>query len=101
MRDTVDNKKVVLVFGLREKIMKDRRERKMEERKIGKKMVQTIQVDEGPEEEIEEVYKLGHFEGGARPLKIKFMSQNVANEILRTWKLGKTKEYKKYLSKRI
>ena len=48
------------------------------------------------EEEIEEMHKLGKYEGGTRPLKVKFRSQAIAQDTLsKAWKLAKIDKYMK------
>jgi len=98
IRDTVDKKKCVIIFGVKEKILPVRPIREKDEMEVVKDILQVVQ-EENPDqdEEIEEVSRLGRYEeGGTRPMKVKFRSQIKASEILsRSWKLAQREEYKK------
>ena len=98
VRDTVDKKKCVIVFGLKERVQPVTTTREREELVLAKEVVASVkEVNSEIEEEVEEVYRLGRYkEGGERPMKIKFRSQTVVNEIInRTWKLSENEKFKK------
>lgn len=98
VRDMVEKKKGVIVFGLKEKVLTTRKERVKEELDVARAIIGEVD-DENKElgEEIEEVFRLGKYEEGKdRPMKIKFKTQVAATRVLeRTWKLAQTENYKK------
>ena len=84
VRDTVDKKKCMVIFGLPEKKNPVKFVREREEKEVAQKLIKAIQ-DEGQEleKEVEEVYRLGKYsEGSKRPLKIKMRSQVGVEEII-------------------
>ena len=97
VRDTVEKKKCVVVFGIKDEKMPVRYDREKFEKKIAVDIVKEVE-DEGKklEEEIEEVVRIGKYnEGGQRPMKIRFKSQSTAEEILgRSWRLANKDAYK-------
>ncbi|MPC76213.1 hypothetical protein E2C01_070620 [Portunus trituberculatus] len=100
VRDTVEKKKCVVIFGLKENVMPIRHEREEYEKKQAEKVVMEVK-DDGEEgkrlsEEIEEVFRLRKYEEGkTRPLKIRIRSQEGAEEILASsWRLGRKEAYK-------
>ena len=98
VRDTVDKNKCVIVFGLKERVQPVTTTRERDELVLAKEVVASVkEVNSEIEEEVEEVYRLGRYkEGGERPMKIKFRSQTVVNEIInRTWKLSENEKFKK------
>ena len=103
VRDTVDKKKCMIVFGLKEKKNPVKFVREKEEKQVAKNLITRIQ-EEGQEleKEIEEVYRLGKYrEGNSRSLKVKMRSQVRVEEILaRTGKLAEKTEYKQIWVKR-
>jgi len=103
VRDTVDKKKCVVIFGVKEKMLPVRPIREKDEMKVVKDILKVVQEENSDQdEEIEEVSRLGRYEeGGMRPMKVKFRSQVKACEILsRSWKLAQREEYKKIWIKR-
>lgn len=101
VRETVDKRRCVVVFGLAEGTMPNRRVREEEERKVAVKVLGACQQDtqesQHMEGEIEEVVRLGKFEEGKqRPMKIKLRSQSAAEQTLAgTWRLSGREEYRK------
>ena len=96
VRDAVDKKKCLVIFGLQEKKNPVTFVREKEEKEVVKKIISVIQDEEqGLEKEIEEIYRLGKYsEGSRRPLKVKLRSQVGVEEILaRTGKLAGNTEY--------
>ncbi len=97
VRDVVEKKKSVMIFGLKEKVVNFRSERLKEEMKVAKEVIQEVDKDNTEAaEEIEEVYRLGKYaEGKDRPMKIIFRIQVAVTKILeRTWRLAQTEKYK-------
>ena len=93
VRDTVDKKKCLVIYGLNEKKNKIRFAREKEEKELVKEIIRVVQ-DEGQnlEAEIEEIHRIGKYnEGGKRPLKVKMTSQMKVEEILA--RSGKLAEY--------
>ena len=103
VRDTVDKKKCVVIYGLKEETEPIRVKREKEQKKMVEDVVRTVQ-GEGDDwvGEIEEVHRLGKYsEEGIRPLKVKFRAQSTATEIISyAWKLDKVEQYKKVWIKR-
>lgn len=97
VRDMVEKKKGVIVFGLKERVLTIRNERVKEELKVAKDIIREVD-DDNTElgEDIEEVFRLGKYEEGKdRPMKIKFKTQVAATRVLeRTWKLAQVVRYK-------
>lgn len=100
VRDSVEKKKCVVVFGLKEEALPIRSVREQHERKVAEEVVQTIDEEqEGGSkisEEIEEVFRLGKYEvNKSRPLKIRLRSQVAAEELVaKSWKLATKEGYK-------
>lgn len=98
VRDMVEKKRSVIVFGLKEKVLTSKFERGKEELKLAREIIGEVgEENMDSEGEIEEVYRMGKYdEGRDRPMKIKLRSQAAATSILdRTWKLAQTEKYKK------
>ena len=97
IRNTVQKKMCVIVFGDKEKDIPIKAIRQGEELKRAKEILSAV-VEEGQEigEQIEEIYRLGKYlRNGARPLKIRFSTQTAASTVLaRTGKLSKTENMK-------
>ena len=103
VRDTVDKKKCIIIYGLKEETEPIRTKREKEQRMVVDDVVRHVQ-DESDEwvNEIEEVHRLGKYkEGEARPLKVKFRAQSTAVEVIsNAWKLDRVERYKKVWIKR-
>ena len=101
VRDTVEKKKCVIVFGLNEEMLPIRQERETREKSVAKGVLRSVQGedDEAREicEEIEEVTRIGKFEEGKqRPMRIRLRSQVTAERVLAgSWRLASKEEYKK------
>ncbi|KAK3894637.1 hypothetical protein Pcinc_001615 [Petrolisthes cinctipes] len=98
VRDMVEKKKGVIVFGLKEKVSTTRKDRVKEDLKVARPIIGEVEDDNTESgEEIEEVFRLGKYqEGKDRPMKIKFKTQVAATRVLeKTWKLAQTEKYKK------
>ncbi len=95
--DMIDKRRSVIIFGLKEKIVNNRSERREEELKVAREIVQEVEGD-NPEavEEIEELRRLGKYEEGkVRPMRIKFKNQVAATRVLeRTWRLAQKEKYR-------
>ncbi|KAK3888555.1 hypothetical protein Pcinc_007407 [Petrolisthes cinctipes] len=98
VRDMVEKKKGVIVFGLKEKVSTTRKDRVKEDLKVARPIIGEVEDDNTESgEEIEEVFRLGKYqEGKDRPMKIKFKTRVAATRVLeKTWKLAQTEKYKK------
>ncbi|MPC99531.1 hypothetical protein E2C01_094951 [Portunus trituberculatus] len=97
VRNTVEKKRCVMVFGVKEDKTPMRQEREKKEKDVAGKLV-AVASNEADEYqgEIEEVSRIGRYEEGkARPMRIKFKSQALAEEVLTgSWRLGKREDYK-------
>ena len=105
VRDTVDQKKSMIVFGLEESKNPGWNEREKELKEKVKQIVNIVKDGKSSTEgegEVEEVYRIGKYnEEKVRPVKIKMRSQVAAEEILtKTGKLALSQEYKKVWIKR-
>lgn len=103
VRDTVDKKKCMVIFGLNEKKNPNKFAREREEREVAKQVIKTVQDStQNFDQEVEEVIRLGRFqEGRARPLKVRLRSQMSVEEIMaRSGKLADNPEYKDVWVKR-
>ena len=96
VRDIVEKKKTVVVFGLKEEHIPVLSEREKKEKHCVEELTDTVQEDTEVSGEVEEICRLGKYtEGGHCPVKIRFRSQTAAEEILtKIWKLSKTMKYK-------
>ena len=104
VRETVDKKKCVMIFGLKEKVLPLRHIREKEERRVVKEIFKEVKEENDEiEEEIEEVSRIGKYEeGGSRPIKVKLRSQVEAEEILqRAWRLSKKEGLKRIFIRRL
>ena len=103
VRDTVDKKKCMVIFGLQEKRNPVKMVREREKEELVRNIVLLVQDEEqGLEREIEVVYRIGKYkEGDKRPIKVKMRQQVVIEEILaRTGKLAENHDYKNIWIKR-
>ena len=103
VRDTVDKRKCLVIFGLREKKIPNKYVREKEEKELARQVIQFVQDSaQGIDQEIEEIHRIGKYnEGGARPLKVRMRSQVAVDEIMaRTGKLAENDEYKDIWIKR-
>lgn len=99
VRDTIDKKKIIVIFGIEEEEIRDYEERKKSEVcKAGSLFSEIDDIGRNWEEEVEEIHRVGRYEKGkSRPLKVKFKVKAVAEEVMsKTWKLGKSENLKKY-----
>ena len=56
--------------------------RQEEEKKVAKEVFNLVQEENSEfEEEIDEIYRLGKYEGGVHSLKVKFRSQATAQDL--------------------
>ena len=98
VRETVDKKRCVVIFGVEE----DKTPSKMEREKNLKKLVNNI-IDVVQEEgkdlvqEIEDFHRIGKFtRDGMRPIRIKFKSQKDVDELVeKSWRLAQQETTKK------
>merc|ERR1712035_228022 len=101
VRDTVEKKKSVIVFGLSEETLPIRQERETCEKRVAKGVLTAVQGedDEAREicEEIEEVTRIGKFEEDKqRPMRIRLRLQVAAERLLAgSWRLASKEEYMK------
>lgn len=103
VRDAVEKKRCVVLFGVKEKKNPVRHVREKEEKEVAAKIVEAAQAeDKSMEAEIEEVQRMGKYqEGGQRPLRVRFRSQNSAEEVLAgAWRLSKCEDHKDVWIKR-
>ncbi len=87
MRETVQRKMCVMVFGIKEKNLPMKMAREKEEVKRAKEIIAEV-AGEGEKivEQIEEVYRIGKYnENGTRPMKIRFMSQTAVEHLLQRY----------------
>ena len=103
VRETVDKKKCVVVFGVIEKRNPVKFVRDREDMEIAKGVINKIQ-DENQEleKDTEEVFRIGKYvEGRHRPIKIKLKSQTTVEELLaRSARLASKEETKDIWIKR-
>lgn len=101
VRDMAEQKKCVVVFGVKEEKTPDKiiRER-YEINKI--KCILNSLGEEWLQDEVEEIVRLGKFEEGkSRPVKVRLYSQAAAEGILaNSWKLKELEPYKKVFIRR-
>ena len=102
MRDAVEKKKAVVVFGMFEEHTPAFIEREKKEKKCIEDLLDVIQDNKELTTEIEECRRLGRYqEGGNRPIKIRLRSQVAAEDLLvRARQLARTEKYKKVWIKR-
>lgn len=97
VRDTVDKVKCVVIFGVREDKETNRLERDSQEKVKVKGVLNEILEDDQTMNTVEEFHRIGKYqEGKDRPLKIKFVTQAKAEEVLsNAWKLAKKERFKR------
>lgn len=102
VRDAVEKKKTVVVFGMVEEHTPAFNEREKKERNSVEDLFDVLQDNKELTEEIEEYRRLGRYqEGGHRPIKIRLRSQVAAEELLvRAKRLARMEKYKKVWIKR-
>ena len=97
VRDTVERNKCVVMFGDIEQEQKNKHVRKQEVMDKAKEILHKINADERPlTDEIEEITRIGKYRNGEMgPMRSKFMSKNVVEEISGvTWRLNSMKNMK-------
>lgn len=96
VRDTVEKKKSLVIFGIKEENAPIRTTREKRDKEEVEKVINVIQEENDLVGEIEEVFRLGKYEEGAhRPIKIRLRSQVAAEMIVgRAWRLAKSEIYK-------
>ncbi|XP_076047896.1 uncharacterized protein LOC143029210 [Oratosquilla oratoria] len=103
VRNLADKKKCIIILGMEEKHNPDRTTRIKEENEKVSRLLESVQEDE-PKimKQIEEKFRLGKYSTDkTRPIKIKFRSQTMAENILsKTGKLATSEQYKKVWIKR-
>ena len=105
VRDTVDKKKCLVMFGVQEIKKSSKLLREREEVKKAKDIIASLnneEENEKYEDEVDEVRRLGRYvQGGARPIKIRFKSQVAAEELVcRAGRFSKSEAYKNVWLKR-
>ena len=97
VRDTVDKVKCIVIFGVREDKETNRLERDLQEKEKVKGVLIEILEDDQAMNTVEEFHRIGKYqEGKDRPLKIKFVTQAKAEEVLsNAWKLAKKERFKR------
>ena len=96
VNEIVERKKCVVVFGDTERDLKDRNERKIAEiRRVDDILSVLDEEEKGWRDEVEDSWRLGKYtKGQMRPIKIKFKTARVAEEVLKSsWKLSQDKKY--------
>ena len=97
MRDTVDRRKCLVIYGIEEKKNPNKYGREREERELAKKVIKQVQDDtQSLEQEVEETHRIGRYnEGNTRSLKVRMRSKLAVEEITaRADRLAQTEEYK-------
>ena len=103
VRDTVERKKSVIIFGAKEKKIPMKHMREREEKDLVNNIVAVVQDDDQElDREIDEVHRIGRYrEGVARPIKVVMKSQTAVEQIImRTGKLAVNKDFKDIWIKR-
>ena len=103
VRDTVQKKMCVVMFGVQEKNQPLRTVREKDEMKRAKEIIAKVAEDDAEiVDQVEEVHRLGRYETGkTRPLKVRFSVQSAAEHVLqRTGKLARVEEMKQVWIKR-
>ena len=97
VRETIDKVKCVVVFGLKEEKIVNRNEREAKEKeRIDKILAAAIEEEDHSRLAIEEFFRIGKFEENKyRPLKIKFATQAMAEEVVSgSWRLAGKEDLK-------
>ena len=103
MRDTVDRRKCLVIYGIEEKKNPNKYGREREERELVKKVMKQVQDDtQSLKQEVEETHRIGRYnEGNTRSLKVRMRSKLAVEEITaRADRLALTEEYKDIWIKR-
>ena len=101
VRDMAEQKKCVVLFGIKEEKNSDKVLRERYELNKIKNILSRL-GDDWMQGEIDKIVRLGRFEEGRdRPVKLRLYSQAAAEEILRnSWKLKEQEPYKKVYIRR-
>ena len=100
VRDTVDKVKCLVVFGMSEERVVDKIDREEKEREKIQKILAVATEEEGlTGSSVDEFFRIGKFEDNKhRPMKIKFATQAMAEEVLNgSWRLAENEELKNVL----
>ena len=102
VRDVVEKKRCVVMFGIKEEKQPNRQLREKSELETAKEILNIVLDQNNEGHEIEEIYRMGKYAGKeTRPMKVKFKSQTVVEEVLnRTWKLSTDQRYKEVFIRR-
>ena len=104
VRDTVEKKKCLIIYGLKERKNNVKTEREKELKESVKKVMEAVNDGEqNLEGEIEEMFRLCRYrEEGVRQIKVRMRSQAVVEDIMtKTGRLGSCAEFKKVWIKRV
>ena len=101
VRDMAEQKKCVVMFGVKEEKNPDKVIRERYEINKIRSILSGLGED-WVQDEVEEIVRLGRYiEGRSRPMKVRLYSQAAAEEILRnSWKLKELEPYKKVFIRR-
>ena len=97
VRDTVEKVKCLVIFGIPEEKILNKMEREEKEKEKVKKVLVAASEDEGITGiKVEDIFRIGKFEENKnRPVRIKFATQSMAEEILYgSWRLAGKEELK-------
>lgn len=103
VNEIVERKKCIVVFGDTEEDMTERNDRKLAEIRKVDEMISVLDDEEvGWRGEVEDSWRLGKYtRGQMRPIKIKFRSAKVAEDVLKSsWKLKRVQKYEKVIIRR-
>lgn len=97
VRDTVEKVKCLVIFGMPEEKILNKTEREEKEKEKVKKVLEAATDDEGITGiKVEDIFRIGKFEENKnRPVRIKFATQSMAEEILYgSWRLAGKEDFK-------
>ena len=97
VRDTVEKVKCLVIFGIPEEKILNKMEREEKEKEKVKKVLVAASGDEGITGiKVEDIFRIGKFEENkSRPVRIKFATQSMAEDILYgSWRLAGKEELK-------
>lgn len=97
VRDTVEKVRCAVVFGVVEEKELKKPERESQEREKMKMVLTEILEEEQPLNYVDEFHRIGKYqEGKDRPIKVKFVTQSKAEEVIKNaWRLARKEEFKK------
>lgn len=103
VRDSVQRKMCVVVFGDKEKNLPNRAARKRSEMKRAKEIIVVVEGKEAVDQQIEEVFRIGKYqEGGQQLMETRSSTQSAAESVhtKANWEISKSRKDEENMDKK-